>query len=153
MKNDRDMSHLVTGRDLHFLVQASYYNNAAIDAGNMAAAKAVTDSVRMFTTMMIAGHRKAQASIDSLAAVHSIVVPHTPDSLHGVMSQQLSLLEGRRFDSAYIKSQAASHQAAMNLYHEELNNGNNRSVKEFAEQTLPVVKTHHAVASRLSLSF
>jgi len=153
MKNDRDKGHLVTGRDKDFLIRASYANAAEIEAGKLAVSKALRDSIGIFGQMMMVDHGKTQSTVDSLAGIHGITTPHTPDSVHIMTAQQLALLSGRHFDSAYIKSQLSDHLQAIELYTEQINSGNNKAIKDFAAQTLTVIQMHYQMASRLAVPY
>ena len=150
MKNDRDKSHLVTGNDKNFLIQASHSNFSAITAGNLAAAKASTDAIRLFGQAMAADHIKAQAGIDSLAFIHGIGVPKMADSPYLTRVQPLAHLSGRSFDSAYTKSQVADHRQAIDLFKAEIDEGNNKAIKDFAARTLPAMQMHYEAAMRLA---
>jgi putative membrane protein len=140
-KNDNDNT-TINYTDSYFMQQASYSNNAEISAGAIAASKGSYDSVRMFGSMMVADHGKAEFSLDSLASSLSITIPLTPDSAHQAMAAYLQTLSGHMFDTAYINAQVQDHMNTISLFQQELSDGNNQQIKDYANKNLPVIEMH-----------
>ncbi len=128
--------------DVFFLQQASYSNLAEIDAGTIAGARGNYDSVKMFGTMMISDHGKAEASLQSLASELKIGIPDAPDSIHQAKAALLKTLSGYTFDTAYINAQVKDHEATIAIFQTELADGYNPSVKNYATKNLPVIQMH-----------
>ena len=128
--------------DLFFMQQASYSNLAEIDAGTIAAARGSYDSVKMFGSMMITDHGKAEASLKSLAEKLKISIPDAPDSAHQAKAALLKTLSGHTFDTAYINAQVKDHLATLAVFQTELSGGYNPSVKNYATKNLPVIQMH-----------
>jgi len=142
----------VNGTDENFVIQASYSNKDEISAGTIASTKGMRDSIRIFGQMMVMDHTTAQTSLDSIAAVVKIAPPPGPDSAHVLIAQHLMMLSGYTFDTAYIHGQVADHQKTIDLFQDEINNGNNQLIKNFANKNLPVIKMHYAMANSISKS-
>jgi putative membrane protein len=149
--NNNDVNQVNT-TDRNFVVQASYSNKDEIAAGAIASTKGMRDSIMMFGQMMVADHTKAQTSLDSIAGALGIVTPVGPDSVHLVIGQQLMAASGHSFDTMYIHGQVIDHQKTINLFQDEISNGNNRLIKDFANKNLPVIKMHYAMATSISSS-
>ena len=132
--------------DVFFMQQASYSNLAEIDAGTIAAARGSYDSVKMFGTMMISDHSKAEASLKSLADGLKISIPDAPDSVHQAKAALLKTLSGHTFDTAYINGQVKDHEATIAFFKTELSAGYNPSVRNYAITNLPMIKMHLQMA-------
>lgn len=92
----------VSERDQAFIMQASYGNRAEIEFGKLADSLSTTDSVKVFGQMMSEDHSTAQEELESLADDWDVHTPDTPDSVHLAIKQQLMLMTGHMFDTAYI---------------------------------------------------
>lgn len=66
---------------------------------------------------------------------------------------QLNTLTGRVFDSTYIHNQLLDHQAAINFYTDELNNGNQLNVKAYANTILQNIRLHYQRADSIAKAF
>jgi putative membrane protein len=136
--------------DQQFIVQASYSNHAEISAGQVAVTKGMRDSIKMFGQMMVMDHTMSQQSLDSIAGAFNMSTPSTADSMHIMMLQQMSLLSGHTFDTAYIHAQVSDHQKTFSLFQDELNNGNNQRLKTYVNQYLSKIQMHYNMAVQLS---
>jgi putative membrane protein len=150
--NDGNTGNSVNGTDQDFVIKASYSNKAEISAGTIASSKGLRDSIRMFGQMMVMDHTTAQASLDSIAGAVNVTPPSGPDSIHIVMAQKLMTLSGHTFDTAYIHGQVMDHQKTIDLFQNEISNGNNHLIKNFANKNLPVIKMHYSMATSISSS-
>jgi len=146
-KDDNNNSVNATDRD--FMVNASYGNVAEVDAGQLAISKGSTAAVRNFGQMMINDHSTAQAELNSLGSQYNVSLPTTPDQAHQAMKQQLMNLTGTAFDSTYISAQVTDHQNTVQLFQNEIDNGNNSSIKAYATKYLPAIQMHLHTADSL----
>ncbi|WP_205509558.1 DUF4142 domain-containing protein [Longitalea arenae] len=146
-EDDRDNDPSKFDRD--FIIQASYANNAEIAAGAVAAVKGSDTSVRNYGTHMVTDHTTAQAELETLADKWGIDTPVTPDSMHIVLVQRLSTLQGRTFDTAYIRSQVIDHIAAIELFQREATAGENRKLRAYANKYLPHIRMHKVRADSI----
>jgi putative membrane protein len=140
--NNDDDNTTLNSADTYFMQQASYSNNAEISAGAIAASKGSYDSVRTFGVMMVSDHGAAQNSLDSLASTFSVNIPPTADSAHQAMAAYLSTLSGNSFDTAYINAQVKDHVTTITIFQQELSDGNNQQIKDYAQKYLPVIQMH-----------
>lgn len=139
--------------DLNFLTQASYANHNEILLSQLALTKASNDSVKMFAQMLIDDHTAAQTALDSLGTSYSQTLPNQADSAHTAIKMQLDSLMGNSFDSAFIAQQVTDHQNAINLFQNEIDNGNAPAIKAYANNNLPKLQSHKQTADSLSSHF
>jgi|SRR5215217_9264612 len=137
--------------DRNFIMKASYGNNAEVDAGQSAATKGNNAGVRMFGQMMVSDHGTAQAELQMVAQQIAQTVPQGLDSMHQVMKQYLSGMSGHSFDTAYMHAQIKDHQSTINLMQDEINNGSNQRLRDYATKYLPKIQMHYHMADSISL--
>lgn len=138
--------------DQNFMQMASFSNNDEIDAGALASVKSSDSAVMMFGQMMVTDHTTAENDLRSLSTTVSVTIPTTPDSVHIAMKAQLQAMNGRAFDSMYMHAQSTDHQNTINLFQTEISNGNNTSVKNYANTYLPKIQMNkHMVDSIITV--
>jgi putative membrane protein len=141
-KKDIIIDATLNKADVYFMQQASYANLAEITAGALAASKGSYDSVKMFGSMMVTDHTKAQSSLNVLSDKLNVQLPTEPDSAHKAQVAYLQTLSGYAFDTAYINAQVIDHYATISLFETEILTGRNPWVKNYANKNLPVIKMH-----------
>jgi putative membrane protein len=137
-----NMNGMVNATDSAFVLNAGLSNNAEISAAQLALTKSTDSIILHFAQMMADDHTAAQASLKAIAGKYNLTVPDTADAMHQQLTAELALMSGRAFDSMYIHQQVTDHQAAVQLYQNEENGGNNTDLKNFADTTLPKLQMH-----------
>lgn len=149
-KDDDNNSNNISDADRTFMQMAAYSNNDEIDAGTLASTKGNMASVRSFGSMMVTDHGMAQTDLQSLASQKGVTLPSGPDSLHIAMKQMMMNLSGRDFDTAYMNAQVRDHQATITLMQNEISNGSNQDVKNYASSKLPTIQMHYHMADSIA---
>lgn len=72
------------------------------------------------------------------------------DARHADMLNQLAALNGRQFDAAYVQMQVMSHQEAVAMYASYAQGGNSPEMRTFAQQALPTLQQHLAMAQSMA---
>jgi putative membrane protein len=148
-KNDNnDNSNAVSQSDIDFVKMASMSNFAEISAGQIAAQRG-SDSVASFGQMMVTEHTATGQQMKSLAGNLGITVNDSLDDQHQQLMDSLMNLNGTMFDSVYLASQVADHQAAITLFQNEIDGGQNQDLKDFATNTMPHLQMHLQKADSL----
>lgn len=140
--DNSDTNNITNSTDSMFVMKAGMGNTAEIQAAQLALTKTADTAIVNFANMMIADHTAAQASLKNLAAKYGLTAPDSVDAAHAQMKMDLSMLNGRTFDSAYIQGQITDHQATIQLFQTESSNGNNGDLKNFSDTTLPKLQMH-----------
>jgi putative membrane protein len=128
--------------DRDFAARASISNNAEIMTGQLAVQRGNSGMVRAFGQSMIAEHTTAQNDLRSRASSAGLTLADTVDAAARAMMQQLNTLNGRAFDSVYIRMQVMSHQNTLNLFQTQINSGANVNLRNYATQYLPNIQMH-----------
>jgi len=152
--NDDEPLPTVSTKDQNIMMQASFGNIAEIGAGKLADSLSGTTEVKEFGQMMIADHSVAQQDLQQLANAWSVDIPQAPDSMHKAKMQQLMMMTGHMFDTAYINAQIMDHQATISLLEMAADESDQQAIREYANKYLPKVRMHleHAqmIASQLA---
>ncbi|HXG63354.1 MAG TPA: DUF4142 domain-containing protein [Planctomycetota bacterium] len=136
--------------DLFFLVQAALLNVGEVEAGRVAAERAVSPEVKEFARRMIEEHTKAQRDLTELAGKKGVEVPSKPDEAHAMLVSHLSKLEGRRFDAEYLALMTAAHARAVSLFESKVRLARDPEIRAWAERTLPALREHWRMARDLA---
>jgi putative membrane protein len=149
-KDDDNDNTGINQKDRDFMTMATYSNLGEVSSGNLAVGKAINASVKNFGTMMIADHGSAHQQLSSIASGHNYTLPSETDQEHKDMAQMLMMLDGDAFDSTYMYMMVQGHDKAIALHQEEIQNGRNSDVKQYAREKLEVIEHHRIMADSLA---
>jgi putative membrane protein len=135
--------------DTTFMKTLAQGGLAEVEAGKMATEKANDPAVKQFAQQMVEDHTKNNDELKALAQKSGVTLPTTMS--HQLQSQQSKLenANGVTFDSAYVKDQVQDHQKTVQLLEQEIHGGHDPAVRQFAQETLPVVQHHLDMAKQL----
>jgi putative membrane protein len=97
--------------------------------------------VKQFADMMVNDHGQASAALKSLAEEERLTIPAALDEEHAALVKTLAKA-GDQFDTQYAKAQIDAHEAAVELFENYANSGENKALQTFAVQTLPTLHGH-----------
>lgn len=150
--DDDDIADQYNAADQNFVMMASMSNAAEIDAGQAASTRGRDTAIVNYGQTMVTEHTDSRSRLQDIADDLDLPAPDSLDSAHRVLKTRLAALTGRAFDSVYIHSQVTDHQAAINLYTTESQNGMNNRLKQYAAEALPALQRHltraQAIAAR-----
>lgn len=136
--------------DRNFAEQAALANIIEMDFANIASAKASSEAVRNFATLMITEHTAAQAELRMiLTDYNNVRWPEALDDQHQEVKRQLQNLSGYKFDSLYMASQVEDHQATITLFQHQQNNGRDSELTGYANKYLPGLHEHLHMAQSI----
>jgi putative membrane protein len=135
--------------DKDFAMKAAQAGMAEIAEARIALKNSQRPDVQIFARRMIADHTKANEQLKTIAKEQGIELPNAPDDGDLMRMKQLGALAGKDFDNAYIQQEVKDHQAAVALFAQESDSGQNPQLKSFATTTLPTLKEHDKMANAL----
>jgi putative membrane protein len=147
---NKDDNENMNQKDRDFITQASYINYGEVDAGNLATQHSADSSIIRFGKMMVADHSKAQNDLANVAYYYKASLPDGTDQKHTDMAAMLAMLQGDAFDSTYIYMMVEGHDEAIALYGDEVQNGLNEAVKQYAAETFVKIKQHRELADSIA---
>jgi putative membrane protein len=128
---------------MNFLVQASIGNLQEISSGKLAAQKATNPKVKAFGNRMVTDHGKAETQLLALANKKGYNLPANATS--GVVEDPMLVkATDGKFDKLYVHMMVPGHRSAVGLFQRYAIAGKDPDIKAFAQQTLPVIKSHLA---------
>lgn len=127
-----------------FIERARAGNRFEVESSQLAEKKATQPALKAFAAMMIKDHTAADRRLVKLATASS---QPTPDPARLEPRQQrllgqLANADGPAFDQLYAKAQLEAHQAAVQLYQSYARSGTDARLRQFAQDTLPVLQGH-----------
>lgn len=135
-----------------FIQKTAAGNKFEIDTSNLALDKANSAEIKNFARQMIADHTKAGEDFKAALAKAGKSTPPpdaTPDADHRKVLDDLQAATGDDFDVKYAAAQVAAHDETVALFQNYIKNGDQKDLKSFAENTLPVLLRHQEMAKSL----
>jgi putative membrane protein len=122
-----------------------------IQSGQMAAEKAQNDDVKSFAQQMVDDHSKTSDDLKELIKDNNIKaqIPANLDDEHQANLDKLKGLSGKQFDKAYMQMQVNAHEKAIALFDAYAAAGDNDDLKDWADDTVPTLKSHLEEANGL----
>lgn len=140
---------VVTRQDRKFVEDAAIGGMAEVQFGQLATQRAQHQAVRDFGNTMVSDHTPANQRLMTIAATLGITPPDKLDFMHRHTYRKLNKAEGREFDEDYIKSQVKDHEKMIELMEDQIKEGQNAELKQFATDLLPKLREHLQTAQRI----
>jgi putative membrane protein len=137
--------------DFNFVGQANLGAPFQIDSGRSAETKATNAAIRSYAHLMVTTHIPVVDALNVILKQKNI----TPSStlLHGAYDAMIFTLNadhGVAFDRNYVNGQVEYQKGNAALFEQEIQNGSDPDLKEFARQTLPKIVDHLERAEKLA---
>jgi putative membrane protein len=137
--------------DFNFVGQANLGAPFQVASGKIAEKKAATAAIRNYAHLMVTTHIPVVDALNVILRNKSITPSNT--LLHGAYDEMLAELKadgGAAFDRAYVNGQVEYQKGNAALFEQEIENGNDPDLKEFARKTLPKIVDHLQRALKLA---
>ncbi|GIK98282.1 MAG: hypothetical protein BroJett029_24910 [Alphaproteobacteria bacterium] len=138
--------------DMQFVQKAATDGMAEVELGEMAADKAASEEVQAFGEQMVEDHTKANDQLEQIADEKGIDLPDEMSVEAKEMQESLDALSEGEFDRAYMQHMVEDHEKAVELFQKQAESGQDPELKQFAEQTLPVLQQHLERAQQIDTS-
>lgn len=136
--------------DQQFAAQAGASDQFEIQSSQLALQKSRNPRVRAFAQHMIDDHTRTTQQLTGIASGKGLTLQPALDQQQQQMLTDLQgLNNSRAFDRAYLHDQVVGHQATAQAFQTEISNGQDAQIKDFAQQTLPIIQSHLKDAQRL----
>jgi len=147
MAQNSTANRLTTG-DSTFADAAARGGLAEVKLGELAQTHAASQAVKNFGQRMITDHTKANDNLKAVAGKEGITLPSAMDSKDQATYDRLSKLNGVQFDRDYMADMVKDHKVDIAAFQHEADDGSNPGLKNFASQTLPVLREHLSLAEQ-----
>jgi putative membrane protein len=148
---DAASPHSLNSQDKMFIEQAGGGNLAEVALGRLAERRATNPAIQEFGFWMATDHHFANVRLAAIAR-KSGVTGFQPklSSLDRELQQKLQGFHGAQFDRQYIQTMVRDHRATIPKFRKEAQYGENRLLKVYARNLLPVLHQHLAGAELLA---
>jgi len=137
--------------DFNFVGQANLGAPFQIDSGRLAETKGTSAAIRSYAKLMVTSHIPVADALNVILKRKNITPSNT--LLHGAYDALISTLQADRhaaFDRDYVNGQVEYQKGNAALFEQEIQNGTDPDLKEFARQTLPKIVDHLQRAEKLA---
>ena len=137
--------------DFNFVGQANLGAPFQVDSGRLAEAKGTSDAIRSYAHLMVTSHIPVVDALNVILKRKDITPSNT--LLHGAYDAMISTLKadrGAAFDRNYLNGQVEYQKGNAALFEQEIQNGSDPDLKEFARKTLPKIVDHLQRAEKLA---
>lgn len=128
--------------DRLFVKEASISGLAEVRLGELAAKNGADVEVKQYGQRMVDDHSRSNNELIQLAGVKGIAIPAELPAAQKESIQRLSRLSGEAFDKAYMQQMVKDHARAVVNFEDQIKNGQDRDLKNFAASTLSVLRDH-----------
>jgi hypothetical protein len=134
--------------DAEFMKRATIINRAQIRNAAITD-RANAQSVRDYGTALALRFNEAQTAMEALSVSTRVAIPTETDAAHQTMTNSLSDMEGATFDMAFMDYQLDELQKAIDMYREQIANGDDARIEAYALKYLPYLEELLQTASRV----
>lgn len=135
--------------DRSFVEQAGHAGAAEVQSATLAESHAHRADVRSLARTLLRDHDWINEKLAMVAQHDSMTVPTAPDQHQDMMMQHLRRMHGASFDRHWLDDQAMMHEQAIRLFRTEAEQGNDPSLKSFADKVLPRLEQHLRMVEKL----
>jgi putative membrane protein len=138
--------------DYNFVAQANLGAPFQVDSGRIAEKGATTAEIRDYAHLMVVTHVPVVDALNKILAKKNIEAPANT-LLHGAYDTMIASLKaehGRALDRDYIEGQVDYQKGNEALFRNEIENGSDQALKDFARATLPKIVDHRDRAAKLA---
>ena len=135
--------------DAAFVNAAAATDAAEVSAAQLAETKSHNARIKKYAATMVTDHTQTTQQLSTIASSKGVTPDTSPNPMESDMATKLNADSGRAFDRDYARGQVASHEAAIKVYQDEIANGQDADLKQFAQTTLPTLQAHLKAARSL----
>ncbi|UZD22688.1 DUF4142 domain-containing protein [Algoriphagus halophytocola] len=129
-------------QDRNFAMASSENLNAQISFGQLALDNGEDDSVLEYATMLVSENTDSQTELEGIVDGTDVEISDGISDAMQTKYDELAMMSGEEFDKAFIDFQLELLDDSMSIYENEEDNGENFTLKGFAEKTLEKIKDH-----------
>ena len=129
--------------DFNFVGQANLGAPFQVDSGRLAETKGGNAAIRNYAHLMVTTHIPVVDALNAILQRKNITPSNT--LLQGAYNAMLSTLKaehGGAFDRDYVNGQVEYQKGNAALFQQEIANGRDPDLKQFARDTLPKIEDH-----------
>ena len=134
--------------DLDFAKEAAQGGLMEVRLGELAQQQAKSTKVKDFGQRMVDDHGQAGDKLMQIAEEKGIELPQDLSEEGQGMYEDLQQKSGAEFDEAYMDDMVSDHEDDVSVFEDYVENAEDPDLRSFAEETLPTLKEHLALANQ-----
>jgi putative membrane protein len=134
-----------------FLMEAAQDSRKEVELGNLAKERGSSSEVKEFGERMVEDHNKALEKLKTTASEVNVTLPDDLQAKNKSTVDRFAKMSGDEFDKAYMKHMVQDHKKAVNKFDKTSKKAQNESVKNYASETLPVLREHLEEAQKIQM--
>ena len=136
--------------DQSFVTTVAQDGMAEVQMATLAQTNARSARVKSYANEMIKDHSAANDQLMKLAQAKGVTPPTDLSEAQAQQKTTLTGEKGAKFDRDYMRDQVTDHQAMVQAFQEEAQNGQDADIKAYAASTLPTIQQHLTEAQHAS---
>ena len=138
--------------DYNFVAQANLGAPFQIDSGRIAEKTGTTAVIRDYAHLMVVTHIPVVDALNKILRQKNIEAPQNTllQGAYSTMVASLNTEHGAELDRDYVQGQVDYQKGNAALFQNEIQNGNDPDLKQFARATLPKIEDHLDRALKLA---
>jgi putative membrane protein len=138
--------------DYNFVAQANLGAPFQIDSGRVAERKSTSPEIREYARLMVVTHIPVVDALNKILQQKGIKAPQNTllNGAYDAMVYSLKADRGVALDRDYVEGQVEYQKGNAALFRNEIENGTDPELKEFARATLPKIEDHLNRALKLA---
>ena len=140
--NAPEVTNVIEGADRSFIMEAEKDNLQERLLGRLAAEKSQNPDVQAYGKMLSRDHNAALRNLVSLMSKYGIAQPPGLPEERKEAINDVKGLSGPEFDRAFIEMMVKDHEKAIADFQKEVSSAQNRDVRRYAKDQIPVLQKH-----------
>jgi len=137
----------VSGQDRAFMAAATQANIAELSISKNVELR-VAEPLDSVAAMYVSDHTTALAELRQIAAGLGVAIPASSSPQQLAEASQIESQSGHNLNVAFARASVIAHEQAIVLFRQEVANGSNWKVKDYASAAMPVLNKHLSMAQQ-----
>jgi len=128
--------------DKRFVKEAAEFSMCENEISRLAKEQSNSDGVKHYAELMIGGHKKLLEELRDAAHCHEYHIPDAMTDKQRDTYDRLKRLKNTDFDVEYMSGQVQDQQNLVELFERAAKECQDKSLREFADRKVPMLKEH-----------
>ncbi len=140
--DDEPIVDTISQQDRNFAISSSQFVNAQISFGQLALDNGQDDSVLEYAGMILEENMASKTELTGILDSKKVEFSDDITAEMQTKYDELALLQGKAFDEAFIDYQISDLDKSISMFENQIDNGQNFTIKGYATKTLDTIKSH-----------
>jgi putative membrane protein len=141
----------VSDIDAKFAVDAAEAGMLEIELGKVAQQNSSSADVKNFGAMMVTDHTKIGDQLTKISMAKHITLPSSVSNDDQNKINDFKKKTGHDFDKTYMDAMVSGHKKVAAMFEDEIKNGSDQDIRDFATHTLDGIKAHLQAAQKCEM--